>query len=303
VAGKLVAGLLTGSVSVLASAMDSFLDFLISAFNALAVRTAEKPRDAEFNYGRGKIEGLASALEGLFILGSSGYIAYSAVQKLVAREVISPKGLWISAAVMLVSVMVTFSLVTYLDRLKRRTKSLILEADALHYRTDLYSNIGILIALVGIRFTGWQWLDPVIALFISAYVAKAALPILRKGLDMLLDRALDHELVERIESIAMEHSVRVNGIHEIKTRRSGGTVFAEFHLVFDEEITLREAHRISDEIEVKIRKLEESSWVVNIHLDPVDDSHRDRKLAGMPMPQAPLTPIPKSKKRKGSRND
>jgi divalent metal cation (Fe/Co/Zn/Cd) transporter len=110
-------------------------------------------------------------------------------------------------------------------------------------------------------------------------VAKAAIPLLRKGLNMLLDRALEEPLVEGIRHIAESHNGRVNGVHELKTRRSGDTRFVEFHLVFDEDITLREAHRIADEIEMRIRLLENGLWIINIHLDPVDDSNRDRKLA------------------------
>ena len=117
------------------------------------------------------------------------------------------------------------------------------------------------------------------AVVISLVVARAALPLLRKGLAMLLDRALDDALVERIRAVAVGHSGRVTGLHELKTRRSGDTHFVEFHLVFDEDIRLREAHRIADEVEMRIRELEKARWVINVHLDPVDDSHRDRKLA------------------------
>ena len=110
-------------------------------------------------------------------------------------------------------------------------------------------------------------------------VARASVPLMRKGLNMLLDRALESDLVERIRDLAMSHSGKVNGLHELKTRRSGDTNFVEFHLVFDEDIRLREAHRIADEIEMRIRKLEKARWIVNIHLDPVDDSRSDRTLA------------------------
>jgi ferrous-iron efflux pump FieF len=84
--------------------------------------------------------------------------------------------------------------------------------------------------------------------------------------------------VEKIRNIAESHSGKVNGVHELKTRRAGDTNFLEFHLVFDEDIKLREAHHIADEIEMRIRELEKSRWIINIHLDPVDDSHRDHKL-------------------------
>jgi ferrous-iron efflux pump FieF len=105
----------------------------------------------------------------------------------------------------------------------------------------------------------------------------AAWPLLRKGLDQLLDRALDPGLVERIRHLAASHP-QVNGVHEMRTRLAGDTYFVEFHLVLSESISLGKAHRISDAIENDIRALEQARWSINIHLDPVDDSHRDQKL-------------------------
>jgi cation diffusion facilitator family transporter len=276
---KLAVGLATGTVTVLASAVDSLLDFLISTFNVYAVRTTERPSDETYNYGRGKIEGLSAFLEGLFILGSAVYILRSAILKLMEPDPLLEEELFWAMGAMGFSLIVTGCLVFYLARLSRRSRSLIIEADAAHYRTDLLTNGGILLALGLIEFTGWQWLDPVIAMGISFFVARAALPLVTKGVRMLLDRALDESIVDQIRGIASGHSDRVNGVHEIKTRRSGDTNFVEFHLVFDEDIRLREAHHIADEIEMRIRKLEMARWVINIHLDPVDDSHRDRKLA------------------------
>jgi ferrous-iron efflux pump FieF len=284
---KLAIGLSTGTVVVLASAVDSFLDFLVSSFNAYAVRSAERPSDQTYNYGRGKMEGVAAFSEGLFILASALYIMRQAIFKFILPgsldfhlpAPIPVEGLGWAMGAMAFSLVVTFFLVGYLKKRAAESTSLIIRADTLHYQTDLLSNAGILIALALIRFTGWAWLDPVIGMGVSLYVAKAAVPLLRKGLAMLLDRALEPNLVDSIRSIAESHSDRVTGMHELKTRRSGETNLVEFHLVFDEDIKLREAHHIADEIEMRVRALESSPWIINIHLDPVDDSHRDQKLA------------------------
>jgi len=279
IAVKTGVGLLTGSVAVLASAVDSLLDFLISSFNAFAVRTAERPSDQAYNYGRGKLEGLAALLEGLFILASALYILREALIKF-ARPVALPGEdlLWATAA-MAFSLAATGGLVLYLRRLSRESSNLVLQADALHYGTDLIAGASVLLSLIVIRFTGWDWVDPAVAIVISLVVARAAVPLMRKGLHMLLDRSLDEGLVARIRALATGHNPRVTGLHELKTRRSGDTNFVEFHLVFDEDIRLREAHRIADEIEMRIRKLEAARWIINIHLDPVDDSRRDQRLA------------------------
>ena len=274
---KTVAGLLTGSIAVLASAVDSLLDFLVSLFNAFAVRGAEKPRDAGHHSGHGKIEGLAALLEGLFILGSALFVIWQAVLRLLKPVPLDAAGVGFSVVAMVVSMSVSAGLVWYLRRAGARSRSLILEADALHYRTDVWSNGAVLLGMLVIAGTGWQAADPLIAVGIGVYIARAALPLIRKGLDMLLDAALPESLTTAIHEIAQRHSPLVNGVHEMKTRRSGGVHFVEFHLVFNEDIPLGKAHRISDEIENRIRALEKTRWSINIHLDPVDDSHRDRK--------------------------
>lgn len=276
---KGLVGLATGSVAVLASAIDSLLDFFVSLFNAFAVRGAEKPRDDNHNYGHGKIEGLAALIEGLFILASAGFVLWKAIDKLVHPQPLEQGGVDLALATMLASMATAAALVWFLGRMARRSRSLVLEADALHYRTDVWSNGAVLLGMIAIRFTGWQAADALIAGGIGLYIAWAAVPLIRKGLDMLLDHALPDALVSRIRDIATTHSPMVNGVHELKTRRSGDINFVEFHLVFDEHITLRDAHRVGDEIEARIRGLEKSRWHVNIHLDPVDDSRRDRALA------------------------
>jgi ferrous-iron efflux pump FieF len=276
---KMTVGVLSGSVAVFASAVDSLLDFIVSLFNAFAVRGSEKPSDENHNYGHGKIEGIAAMVEGLFILGSAGFVLWRAVLRILYPQPLAGTGVDLAVGAMVVSMGASMILVAYLNRAGKKSRSLVLEADALHYRTDVWSNGAVLLGMAVIRFTGWILADALIAIGIGLYIAWAALPLIRKGLDMLLDHALPEELSARILEIAGSHSPLVNGMHELRTRRSGEINFVEFHLVFNEDITLAKAHRVGDEIEARIRALEPSRWSINIHLDPVDDSHRDRKLA------------------------
>jgi ferrous-iron efflux pump FieF len=275
---KTIVGLMSGSVAVLASAVDSLLDFIVSLFNVFAVRGSELPRDENHNYGHGKIEGLAALLEGLLILASAVFVIWKAADKLLNPAPLNPAGINLALAAMLLSMAASAALVWYLKRMSKQSRSLVLEADALHYRTDVWSNAAVLLGMLAIRFTGWQPADPIIAFGIGLYIAWAAIPLIRKGLDMLLDHALPEEMGARILEIASTHSPLVNGVHELKTRRSGEVNFVELHLVFAEDMPLGRAHRVSDEIEMRIRNLEKSKWSINIHLDPVDDSYRDRKI-------------------------
>jgi ferrous-iron efflux pump FieF len=278
---KFTVGGLSGSVAVLASAVDSLLDFLVSLFNAFAVRGAEKPRDEDHNYGHGKLEGLAALLEGLLILGSSLFVLREACLKFMNPRPLESTGLNLAMGVMLASLLASMALSRYLQRMAVKTGNLVLEADALHYRTDVWSNAAILAGIAVIALTGWTWADPVIAAGVGFYIAWAAIPLLRKSVDMLMDRALPEPLVEQFRTIASTHSPRAGDVHEMRTRRSGAVNFVEFHIVLDENIPLGEAHRIGDEIETRIRALEKTRWSINIHLDPVNDEQRDRKLEEM----------------------
>jgi ferrous-iron efflux pump FieF len=276
---KTLVGVLSGSVAVLASAVDSLLDFIVSLFNVFAVRGAEKPRDENHNYGHGKIEGLAALLEGLFILGSAFFVLWKAADKVMHPRPLGASGVDFALGAMVVSMAASAALVWYLRRMSKHSRSLVLEADALHYRTDVWSNAAVLAGMLVLRFTGWETADALIAAGIGVYIAWAAVPLIRKGLDMLLDHALPEAMAAEILRIASTHSPLVNNVHELKTRRSGEVNFVEFHLVLSEDMPLGKAHRIADEIENRIRAIENSRWSINIHLDPVDDSHRDRRLA------------------------
>ena len=267
---KLAIGILSGSVSVLASAIDSVLDLIVSAFNLFAITKSEKPADDEFNYGRGKIEALAAVIEGTVITMSGLFILYEAIHKAIKNE--PTKLLDTSILVMSISIVLTVGLVLFLNFVAKKTNNLVIRSDALHYKTDIYSNGAILLALVLIHFTGIQIIDSIFGGAIAIYIIYSAYEIIKEGVLMLLDVALDKEIVEKIKDII----ISTNGVtdyHFLKTRRSGKTNFVDVHVVMTPDISLLEAHRISDGIEDKIRKLDQSSnWSITVHLDPYDDS-------------------------------
>ena len=267
---KLTIGILSGSVSVLASAIDSVLDLIVSAFNLFAITKSEKPADDEFNYGRGKIEALAAVIEGTVITMSGLFILYEAIKKAINNEVTTM--LDTSILVMSISIVLTIGLVLFLNFVAKKTNNLVIRSDALHYKTDIYSNGAILLALVLIHFTGIQIIDSIFGGAIALYIIYSAYEIIKEGVLMLLDVALDKDIVEGIKDII----ISTNGVtdyHFLKTRRSGKTNFVDVHVVMTPDISLLEAHRISDTIEEKIKELDkESNWSITIHLDPYDDS-------------------------------
>lgn len=266
---KLVLGIASGSVAVLASAVDSVLDMFVSIFNYFAISNSEKPADKTFNYGRGKIEALASVIEGTIITISGLFLLYQAVDKAINGEV--SKYLDISIYVMIISLVITISLVLYLNHIAKKTNSMVIRADALHYKTDVFSNIAVLISLVLVTFTGYELIDVFVGGGIALYIIYSAYELIHDGVLVLLDRAVDEELVKKIEQIIKDND-RVNAYHLLKTREAANQTFVEVHLVFDCIITLMDAHRASDSIEHKIKKLDKNrDWIINIHMDPYDD--------------------------------
>ncbi len=266
---KLAIGIASGSVAVLASAVDSVLDMFVSIFNYFAISNSEKPADRTFNYGRGKIEALASVIEGTIITISGLYLLYEAAKKAKSGEV--SQYIDISIYVMIISLIITISLVIYLNFIAKKTNSMVIKADALHYKTDVFSNVAVLSSLLLVTFTGYEIIDVFVGGGIALYIIYSAYELIHDGVLVLLDRAVDEELVSNIEKIIKDNK-KVNAYHLLKTREAGHQTFVEVHLVFDCIITLMEAHKASDSIEYKIKKLDKKrDWIINIHMDPYDD--------------------------------
>lgn len=272
---KLAVGLLSGSVAVLASAVDSTLDLLVSLFNLYAIKNSEKPADEEFNYGRGKIEALASVIEGSIIGASGAFLFYQAVKKAFVSE--PSQYLDITLIIMIVSLIITISLVIFLNKVAKKTNSMVIKADALHYKTDVYTNLAVLISIVLVYFTKIELFDVVIGGAIALYIIYSAYDLAKEGVLQLLDKAVDEEIINKITDI-IEKEEAANGFHFLKTRQAGNDIFIEFHLVFHCLISLMDAHKATDRIEEKIQSLDDKyTWIINIHLDPYDDSKSETR--------------------------
>jgi len=267
---KMVVGIMSGSIAILASAIDSFLDLLVSIFNYFALHHSEKEADAKFNFGRGKLEAIAAVMEGTIISISGVFIAYNAIDKLLHPKPIAYMD--VSLIVMGVSILFTGALVLFLINIAKKTGNLVIRADALHYKTDLYTNGAILLALGIIHFTDFEIVDPLLGIGIAIYMIYSAYPIIKEGFLMLMDIALDEEEIEKINTYLSSRN-DINGFHHLTTRRSGSDIFITVHVVFTVSISLFDAHRISDQIEEGLQALFEDERVHTIiHMDPYDDS-------------------------------
>ncbi|MBP6498266.1 MAG: cation transporter [Campylobacteraceae bacterium] len=267
---KLAIGIMSGSVAVLASAIDSVLDLIVSAFNYFAISKSEQPADKKFNYGKGKIEALAAVIEGTVITVSGVYIFYEAIRKAFYQKEI--EYLNASIIVMLISLFLTIALVLFLNYVAKKTGSMVVKSDALHYKTDVLSNGAILVSLILIQVTNFGLIDSIMGVVISIYIIYSAYEIIKDGVYILLDASLDEVIVEKIKNIILEEK-EISDFHYLKTRKSGHTNFVDVHLVFSPGISLIKAHHAGDRIEEKIKDLiDDEEWVINAHLDPYDDS-------------------------------
>lgn len=262
---KIIAWLVTDSVSILATLIDSSLDLLASILNLVAVRHALQPADHEHRFGHGKAEALAGMGQALFIAGSAGLLLLQGAGRLLHPQPLGD-GLQLGIGVMVFSIVATLMLVLFQQYVIKRTQSTAIKADALHYKTDLLVNGSVIIALL-LSAYGWVGFDPVFAIGIAAFILYSAWHIVREAIDLLMDHELPDDERAEIERIVMQHP-HAQGMHDLRTRRSGTTTFIQLHLELDEQLRLRDAHRIADEIEKSIMKEIPNTEVI-IHEDPV----------------------------------
>ncbi len=270
---KLIIGFMSGSVALLASAVDSVLDTAISIFNFFAIKKSEEAPDDEFQYGKGKVQAIAGVIEGVVITLSGIYIIVEGIKKIVYNEITTHLGA--SVWVMVASIVVTWFLVNYLEKIAKETDNIVIKADALHYKADLLSNGAVLLALFIVWISGWDAIDAIFGVAIGGYIIYSAYEIIHESILILLDKSLDGEIVSKIgEIIANTEGVR--GYHYLKTRTDGTHNFVDFHMVVDPQMTVLEAHDIAEEIIEKIVALDKmKGWLINPHFDPFDDEEQN----------------------------
>ena len=277
---KLGAWLMTGSVSILASLIDSLMDSAASALNLLAVRYSLVPADKEHRFGHGKAEPLSGLVQAAFISGSAVFLILHAVERLRFPRAVEEVG--IGVAVMVVSIVLTALLLLIQRRAIQQTQSTAIRADALHYATDLLTNLSVIVALLLSNY-GWVWADSAMAMLVALYIFYSAGRIGFEAVQQLLDRELGAETQEQILTI-VRREPEVRGIHDLRTRQSGQVQFVQLHLELDGGLALERAHAIADRIEREISTLLPDAEVI-IHQDPSDVTEHVDRVLWPPPPQ------------------
>lgn len=261
---KLIAWSLSDSMSVLATLIDSTLDALASFLNLLAVRHALTPADAEHRFGHGKAEALAGLSQAAFITGSAIFLVLHAGRRLLDPVPVAASTE--SIAIMIFSIIATLILLAFQRHVIRKTNSTAIKADALHYRTDLLVNGSVIVAL-WLSSYFWEGVDALMALAIGIYILWSARDIVLQSLDHLMDRELPDDDRSNIIRITNAHS-KVHGVHDLRSRQSGMATFIQLHLELDDDLSLLEAHGISDEVEISLQQAYPNAEII-IHIDPV----------------------------------
>lgn len=275
---KTGAWLFTESVSLLSSLVDSLLDAGASIVSLLAVRHALQPADREHRFGHGKAEPLAGLAQSAFIAGSGIFLLLESADRLINPMPVENGAVGI--AVMILAMVLTLGLVLFQRYVVKKTNSVAIAADSLHYRVDILVNAAVIVSLLLSSYQGWLLADPLFAIAIVAYMGWGSLSIARESVNSLMDRELPDEDRIRIRDIAIGHP-EVLDVHDMRTRTAGPDTFIQLHLELPGHLPLEEAHRISDEVMYQVEEAFPNAEVL-IHQDPegVDERRDEIEASG-----------------------
>lgn len=262
---KLIVGLLTGSVAVISEAIHSSLDLAASVIAFFSVRISSKPPDGDHPYGHGKFENVSGTIETLLIFIAGIWIIYESITKLLNPEPIRMPGLAI--AVMVVGATINLIVGRVVKRVGERIQSVAMRSNALHLLTDVYSSIGVAVALVLVSLTDFYMLDPLIGIAIAIYIMKEAISLGKESFLPLLDTRLTKEEEAKVQAIIDSYRHEYIEYHDLRTRRSGADEHIDFHLVVPSNTDIETAHDLCDRIERDIQQTLNNPTVF-IHLEP-----------------------------------
>ncbi|MDO6524797.1 cation diffusion facilitator family transporter [Motilimonas sp. 1_MG-2023] len=271
---KLVAWFFTDSTSILASLTDSLMDVAASIINLIAIKVALTPADEEHKFGHGKAESLAGLAQAAFISGSACLLILGGFNALIKGHPVQDPGFGIW--VMVFSIVVTLLLVAFQTMVVRKTGSVAIKADSLHYKSDIFMNAAVLIALA-LAAIGFNWADGVFAMGVGGYILYGAWQIGKESVDALMDKRLSPEDEAKVIALAYDNP-QVLGVHDLRTRQSGSTKFIQLHLELEDHLSLYDAHEVADKLEAQLDKAFIQADII-IHLDPISVVKPGNRLA------------------------
>ncbi len=268
---KLVVGLLTGSIGILSEALHSALDMVAAAITYFAVSVSDKPADKDHNFGHGKVENLSAFIETLLLLVTCVWIISEALHRLTSGETMIEVTFW-SFAVVITSIVIDFSRARALKKVAKGPTSPALEAGALHFSTAIWSSSVVLVGLICASF-GFFMADAIAALCVAAIVIYISFKLGKRSIEVLLDKVPEDTRL-KIEEV-MARVSEITTYHDLKVRASGADTFVELNIHVDPQITIEEAHRITEDIEAKIRNVI-PRCDVHVHAEPEEDISLNR---------------------------
>jgi ferrous-iron efflux pump FieF len=267
IVAKTVAWLMTDSVSMLSSLIDSALDLVSSLITFAAIRLALSPADEDHRFGHGKAEALAGVAQAGFIAASAGGLLLTVIDRFLHPKPVQEE--YVGALVSALAIVLTFGLMLFQGHVVRRTGSLAVSADRAHYTTDLVTNIAVGVGIWLSSRLGQPMIDLAVAVGVALYLAVGAWSIGRHSIDVLMDRELPAGERQKILEIVRRHP-GVRNVHDLRTRSSGLHQFIQLHLVLHPNMSLGRAHVISDSVEASIREAFPQAEVI-VHIDPYND--------------------------------
>ena len=268
VAMKVVASILTGSISIRADALHSVIDLSGVVIGFIGIRIARKSPDKQHVFGHGKAEDIAAFFIGVLIFVAAGTIAYASIERLIvgaAIELVSI-GIYVTSAAIMINVIVAWCAL----KVAKSSDSVALEATGRHLLTDVWSSVAVLVGLILVRLTGLNILDPIVALLVAILIGRIAYQTTKKAFGGLMDIKLPAEEGDLIVASIMEHSDQILDLHKLRSRKAGSQRYIDLHLVIPKDVNLVEAHRLCDHLEQDIEgKLQVTD--VTIHIEPCND--------------------------------
>jgi len=277
IALKMGAFLLTNSVSLLSDALESLVNLVSAIIALIALHVAARPADEEFSFGYSKVEFFSSGFEGGMILVAAGSIIFTAVPRLIDPQPLEQVGLGLGVSV--IASLINLGVSRVLASAGKRNNSITLQADAHHLMTDVITTGGVLVGVGLVSVSGWQRLDPIIAIIVALNILRTGFSLVRESAKGLLDVALPPGDMHTIQKILNEYDQQGIDFHALRTRTAAARGFVSVHLLVPGEWSVQQAHQKAEQIEEQIRK-QIPNIAVFTHVEPLEDpiSFADKTL-------------------------